>query len=330
MSQEMEITTPLPGTPTKEDLEEINRFAHRELKAEEVFVFPVILCDNEVDRDFECFTVPSLEMLAQLFVGKTGIFDHDPKGENQTARIYKTQVTADPQRLTSQGQPYTCLKAHAYMVRAEKNRDLILEIEGGIKKEVSVGCTVEKITCSICGSDQREAPCDHRKGETYSLGGRERKLCYHLLENPTDAYEWSFVAVPAQVEAGITKVKRTEGTPAGSLCGSLLLAKGSFTVQGARLEKLKEEVELLREQARLGSQAWRQLQEETARLNGLAHPEMAGELSRQMVKGLSQEELGRLRQALEKQLASQYPCFPQTWVPDQGNAQEKNWGEFRI
>ena len=30
------------------------------------------------------------------------------------------------------------------MVRTQGNRDLIAEIEGGIKKEVSVGCAVER------------------------------------------------------------------------------------------------------------------------------------------------------------------------------------------
>ena len=42
--------------------------------------------------------------------------------------------------------------------------------------------------------------CDHEKGGEY--GG---KLCYHILDEPLDAYEWSFVAVPAQVNAGVTK-----------------------------------------------------------------------------------------------------------------------------
>ena len=42
--------------------------------------------------------------------------------------------------------------------------------------------------------------CDHEKGSEY--GG---KLCYHILDEPLDAYEWSFVAVPAQVNSGVTK-----------------------------------------------------------------------------------------------------------------------------
>lgn len=54
------------------------------------------LCDNEIDRDGERFSLEALEQLKALFVGKTGIFDHDPKGENQTARIYAAELVQEP------------------------------------------------------------------------------------------------------------------------------------------------------------------------------------------------------------------------------------------
>ena len=181
-------------------LDKINRFSRRELKEEEIYSFPVILCDNEIDRDLEKFTVESLKKLAAMFVGKTGIFNHDPKGENQTARIYETEVVTDPDRKTADGEQYTYLKANAYMVRTSSNADLIKEIDAGIKKEVSVGCSVGKEVCSICGIDRKNGGCFHKKGKTYN--GR---LCFRLLKDPIDAYEWSFVAVPAQKAAGVTK-----------------------------------------------------------------------------------------------------------------------------
>ena len=61
---------------TAEELARINRFAKKELRAEEVYTFAVKLCDNEVDRDFERFDRAALEKLSELFVGRTGIFDH--------------------------------------------------------------------------------------------------------------------------------------------------------------------------------------------------------------------------------------------------------------
>ena len=181
-------------------LEKINRFTRRELTEEEVYCFSVILCDNEIDRDNEKFSVSALRKLAELYIGKTGIWSHDPKGENQTARIYDTEVVTDESRKTADGEVYTCLKAYAYMVRTASNADLIREIDGGIKKEVSVGCAVSKEVCSVCGRDIRKGECAHRKGRSYN--GRK---CYRILDEPTDAYEWSFVAVPAQKGAGVTK-----------------------------------------------------------------------------------------------------------------------------
>lgn len=188
------------GTLPAGELEAINAFAKTALTPEEVYTFSVILCDNEVDRDNERFTHRTLEELRELFVGKTGITDHDWRAANQKARIYRTELLTDPSRQTAAGEPYCCLKAYAYMLRTEGNAELIAEIEGGIKKETSVGCAVANVRCSICGGTLGGEGCGHVKGETY--GG---KLCVGELDGAIDAYEWSFVAVPAQRGAGVTK-----------------------------------------------------------------------------------------------------------------------------
>ncbi len=182
------------------ELEKINRFVRKPLSKDRVYAFPVILCDNEIDRDGERFSVSSLEKLSELFVGKTGIFDHDPKGSNQTARIYETFIDKQTGRTTSYGEELVCLAAKAYMVRTDKNKPLIDEIDAGIKKEISISCSVAKKICSVCGENIYKKPCSHIKGKSY--GG---KKCFVSLEEPLDAYEWSFVAVPAQINAGVKK-----------------------------------------------------------------------------------------------------------------------------
>lgn len=182
------------------DLKLINQYTRRELSLEEVYIFNVILCDNEVDRDFEAFSLNSLNKLAKLFLGKTGIFDHNPKGDNQTARIFYTEVLTDNNKKTKYGDAYSYIKAKAYMIKSKKNEDLILDIDAGIKKEVSVGCSVKDKICSICSANIKNDVCEHVLGEYYN-----NKLAFVILENPTDAYEWSFVAVPAQVNAGVVK-----------------------------------------------------------------------------------------------------------------------------
>lgn len=184
----------------KSILDKINQYTQSELTEEQLYTFSVILCDNDVDRDYERFSDKALDELKSLFVGKTGIFDHNPKSALQSARIFDTEVVADNSKKTVDGRAYKYLKASVYMVRTESNKDLIAEIDGGIKKEVSISCSASKRVCSVCGCDKTVASCSHTKGKSYNS-----KVCHVVLSDIMDAYEWSFVAVPAQVNAGVTK-----------------------------------------------------------------------------------------------------------------------------
>ena len=199
-----EVTAAPAEAVSAEELRLINTYTRRNLSADEVYVFSVTLCDNDVDRDNERFTVESLFALEKLFVGKTGIFDHQPSAKNQTARIFACAVEHAEGKKTATGDDYFCLRARAYMPRTEQNRSLIEAIDSGIVKEVSVGCAVDKTLCSVCGKPLDL--CPHQKGETY--GGR---LCCGELTDPADAYEWSFVAVPAQRAAGVTEKGKQDG-----------------------------------------------------------------------------------------------------------------------
>ncbi len=204
MDEIMKITGPEKQVIAEDDLALINAQAKTPLEPDQIYTFAVRLCDNQVDRDFERFPRKSLERLAKLFVGKSGIFDHCWTATGQTARLYKVEVVDEPGQKTKAGDALSWLKGYAYMVRTESNQDLIAEIEGGIKREVSVGCSVARVTCSICGEEGWH--CGHRKGELY-----DGDLCFFSLEEPLDAYEWSFVAVPAQPAAGVVKNKRYGG-----------------------------------------------------------------------------------------------------------------------
>lgn len=79
----------------EQELQAINAFAKTQLTADEVYAFQVLLCDNEVDRDHERFSVSTLRELSELFVGATGICDHDWRSENQVARIYRTELVTE-------------------------------------------------------------------------------------------------------------------------------------------------------------------------------------------------------------------------------------------
>lgn len=174
------------------DLTLINRQALRRLKAEEVYAFRVAACDTREDRDHERFDAKALGTLAKLYVGRPILLDHNWSSTVQTARIYAGAVEEDGDAKR--------LVLRAYMLRTDQTLPVIAAIEGGILREVSVGCAMGKALCSVCGADKRVAFCEHRPGLDY-----EGKHCVVTLADARDAYEVSFVAVPAQPKAGVVK-----------------------------------------------------------------------------------------------------------------------------
>lgn len=161
--------------------------------------------DNELDdRNYEPFNLNALKDLKKLYIGKTMIKDHERSADNQIARVYDTELVQDNSKLTGAGEIYTKLIAKCYMVKTEKNKDLIAEIKAGIKKEVSTGCRAKHAYCSICGVDNMKNYCSHYWGREYETV-EGKKICYFTLDGAKEAYEVSFVAVPAQPRAGTTK-----------------------------------------------------------------------------------------------------------------------------
>lgn len=265
--------------PDAADLALIRGFARGELKAEDIYTFSVILCDNDIDRDFECFDEKTIGDLAELFVGKTGISDHEWRSENQIARIYRTEILRDPAKKTADGRTYVSLKAWAYMLRTQANEALIADIEGGIKKEVSVGCSVAKSFCSICG--ETEGNCSHVKGNRY-----QGQLCYMTLSGAVDAYEWSFVAVPAQRGAGVTK----------KLADSVQISA--------------EEASKLQKEAALGRKYLAELQHEVKRLALICGKDFYDALCPGLAN-MEVEPLQDMKLALEKRAAKHLPVYSQ-------------------
>ncbi len=281
-------------------MEKINGFSRRELSDSEVYIVPVVLCDNEIDRDCERFSNEALKELARLFIGKTGIFDHDMKGANQTARIFDTEVITDKNKQSSSGEGYTYLMAMAYMVRTSANEDLIREIDAGIKKEVSVSCTMAKKICSICGADLAKGKCSHKKGRIYGT-----KKCYVILDKPTDAYEWSFVAVPAQKNAGVTK--HFSNGVENEDCEDY-----DFKSQ----QGISAEVEAFRDS----------LKRDVMKLSFVACPQTSHKAVLRIAEGLTIDELLQFKSELEKTTKS--VLSPQTFVKKQDD--EMGYNPFQM
>ena len=300
------------------ELELINKYARRPLTEDEVYAFTVVLCDNEIDRDYERFSSEALDKLAKLFEGVTGVMDHDAKSEKQTARIFSCRTDTPIGKKTSDGKPYKCLKARAYMPRTASNSTLITELDSGIKKEVSVGCSVAKRICSICGCDN--GSCEHIRGKSYN-----GKQCFMTLVQPTDAYEWSFVAVPAQRAAGVIKSYKK-----GEMNMDIEQKLFSGTQQSFSADEiniLADRFRTLKEKAADGEAYRRRLETDINKFASIALPELRHDTLAVIMRKMSAIQLEDLSNALAKRAEGFIPPKPQ--LSSGTGAEKKNYNAFK-
>lgn len=284
----------------KGDLEKINSYTRSEFDEAMLYAFNVVLCNNDIDRDNEKFSVDTLYQLCELFKGKTGISDHSMKASCQKARIFDTWVERVDGRTTADNEAFYQLRAKAYMVRSEENLPLITEIEAGIKKEVSVSCSVAKSICSICGNDKKLKPCSHINGREYD--GRK---AFTILDDARDAYEFSFVAVPAQREAGVTKSFNTEKEiPMEDIIKTLKDCGSELTISKNQAREISSYIERLDEEAKLGKQYKQKLADEVVSLCAAAIPEMDMEVFSGVAQVMTTNELQSFKKAFTKAKAA--------------------------
>lgn len=199
-----------PLEVTAEDLKKINKYTLSPVSAEDVFIFKATMADNEQDdKNYMPFNLKALQDLKKLYPGKTMLKDHSRRADNQIARIYDTELVQNANKQTELGELHTEVVAKIYMIKTDSNKDLIAEITGGIKKEVSTSCVPKKMVCNICGTDNMKGYCRHWPGKEYTIedgtAKGTKKRCKMLLDGAKEASELSFVAVPAQPRAGTHK-----------------------------------------------------------------------------------------------------------------------------
>ena len=105
-------------------------------------------------------------------------------------------------------------------------------------------------------------------------------MCCAELVNAQDAYEWSFVAVPAQPRAGV--LKRCGGEDAGTL-KTLVKRRGSRANQ--------RELESLEKQAEVGKRYLSELRGEVKRLMLVCEQEADGEAIEKLAEKLSRGKM---------------------------------------
>lgn len=169
--------------PNANELKRICSIAKKEYSQDDVYVLHAFLCDNTIDKDYECFTLESLKKLAVLFVGKSA------KIYGSFARIFDCNVIREEGETNALGKPLYKLMAKVYVPISDDNAELaLIRLDKEVPAEISIGCSIKYRVCNICESSQC---CEHRKGHYY-----DGKLCVSKLVEPVDAYEFAFVTQP--------------------------------------------------------------------------------------------------------------------------------------
>jgi phage head maturation protease len=160
----------------------VNRFSLKPLSRQDVALFTMQLCHNQLDKHHSRFADDELPKINRMVVGRPLMTNHDlkrlPKGIFFDSRVQTigAKMTVCPS---------------FYILRTAANAEFIGNIEGGIYRETSIGFAFDLAECSVCHHDLRQ--CDHQPGERYG-----REVCYYTMHNVTSVIEGSIVPAGSQ------------------------------------------------------------------------------------------------------------------------------------
>lgn len=100
--------------PTDDDLQLINAYTRNVVDENDVCLVSAMLCDNDVDRDGERFTIESLYELEKLLVGKAEVMDYK-RHRSERARIISCNVVKSDKQKTALGDDCAGLTAKIYI-----------------------------------------------------------------------------------------------------------------------------------------------------------------------------------------------------------------------
>lgn len=186
----------LAGDDGPDDREEaVNRYALRALDPGEYAVFTLNLCNNQIDRHFSRFPEEELARINDLVPGRPLMERHDLRGSLPRGRFFRSALHREGGVVS--------VRPEVYVLRTAENADFILNIEGGVYRETSIGFSFRTPECSVCGKDLRT--CEHVPGRAY--GG---DTCHFIMREVLEVAEGSVVSAGSQ---GTGFVREGRGLP---------------------------------------------------------------------------------------------------------------------
>jgi hypothetical protein len=141
------------------------------------------LCHNQIDRHFSRFPEEELEKINRMAPGRPLMERHDLRGTLPRGTFFRSALYAEGDRIS--------VRPDVYVLRTNENADFILNIEGGVYRETSIGFSFRMPECSVCTRDLRT--CDHVPGRTYG-----EVLCHYVMRDVLEVIEGSVVSSGSQ------------------------------------------------------------------------------------------------------------------------------------
>ncbi len=204
-------------TPTDEQLTLINQYTRTPKSADQLAVFPVMACNDVIDRDLDQFTTETVSGFMDLQgplspLGKSFMVGHDYRSL-PVGRIFDGGAVKEGN--------ITWLRLWTYIPNTPQYHDYLENVDFGVYWAVSVGVMLNGSECSVgephdWGWHPWVCSQMHMKGERYQPDGEVDRfgmpipdesgvLCYRKLMEPADFYELSQVYLGAQYMAELDK-----------------------------------------------------------------------------------------------------------------------------
>lgn len=202
------------SSPDASQLALINTFTRSPKTADEVAIFPVLACNDIIDRDTDQFTAETVSGFMELAgplspIGKSFMVGHDYRSL-PVGRIFDGAA--------EKIEGVNWLKLWTYMPNTEQYKSYLENVDFGIYWAVSVGVMLGGATCSVGAEHEwgwHPYVCSqgHMKGERYAASDavgsvydmaeptEDGALCWRKLQDPQDFYELSQVYLGAQYYA---------------------------------------------------------------------------------------------------------------------------------
>lgn len=180
----------------------VNRFALRPLARAEFAVFAMDLCHNQIDRHHSRFPEEELAKISAMVPGRPLMERHDLRGSLPRGTFFRSTLHREEGRVS--------VRPEVYVLRTRENADFILNIEGGVYRETSIGFSFEFPECSVCGRDIRT--CDHVPGRRYDAA-----TCHFVMRGVIDVIEGSVVSSGSQGTRFVSQARSAPGDAVAAL-----------------------------------------------------------------------------------------------------------------